>query len=402
MSNPNETIWTRNFICASLANMMLTLSHTSVNTLASTYASFLGAGAVLVGALTGIFFGVAVAMRPAAGPLTVRINSRKLMLGVYALGVIVNLGYALFSGIGWFIVFRVLNGIQYSVIGSLTMKIANDSLPKSKIASGIGAFCISNSMAHAVGPSIGVMLREFGTKVRGESMGFTLVFVFAALMMLLALIPCFCLRDMGRPKLNPKSVWYNEIISKPALAPALAMTLMMMSYSLFSAYMVPFADSKGISGIGLFFTVLAICLMITRPLSGKIADKRGLLLVSLPGAALFSLSFIVISKGNTLTAMLFAAVIASLTYGAANPGIQTMCMQTESPERSGVASNTLFLGVDLGFFFGPLLGSIIYSNYSYSIMFLSGIVPCIISALVILLAWPSFKKRRISLDTIAA
>lgn len=398
MKAPSESIWTRNFICASIANMMLALSHTSVNTLASTYAAYLGAGAVLVGALTGIFFGVAVAMRPIAGPLTVRINSRKLMICVYTLGAFVNLGYAAFGSIGWFLVFRVLNGIQYSIIGSLTMMIASDSLPKSKVASGIGAFCIGSSVAQALGPSFGVMIKEFGTNIRGESFGFTLVFLFASLMMMLSLIPCFCLRDMGKPKISSGSVWYKEIVSLPALAPAFAMALIMMSYSLFSAYMVPYAGSKGISGIGLFFTVLALCLMITRPLSGKIADKRGLFVVSLPGVVLFSLSFILIAIGNNLAIMLAAAVVASLTFGAAYPGIQTMCMQSDTPERSGVASNTLFLGVDIGYFFGPLLGSIIYSNYSYSAMYLSGVIPCIASGLIISLAWPAFKKRRISLD----
>ena len=88
------TIWSRNFICVLLANSLLVLSHNSVNTLVSTYATHLGAGPRIMGLLTGMFFGVALAMRPVAGPITTRIDKRKLMIFVYTLGCLVNIGYA--------------------------------------------------------------------------------------------------------------------------------------------------------------------------------------------------------------------------------------------------------------------------------------------------------------------
>jgi len=394
MSSPSESIWTKNFICASIANMLLAMAHTSVNTLASSYAAFLGAGAVLVGALTGIFFGVAVAMRPVAGPVTTRMNGKKLMIIVYTLGVIVHIGYAVFDSIGAFLAFRILNGIQYSVIGSLTMKIASDSLPKNKAASGIGAFGISLSVAHAIGPSAGAYLKELGTNLRGDGFGFTLVFLFATVVMAIAVIPCLLLDDPGTPKSIPGSVWYKEIISVPTLAPAAAMMLMIMSYTLFSAYMVPYAASKSIANISIFFTVLAVCLIFSRPISGKLADKHGLLVISLPGVVLFAIPFIMIARGNSLWVMLLAAVVASVTYGAAYPCLQTMCIQSDVPSRSGVTSNTLYLGYDLGAFLGPLLGGIIYAGSGYPTMFMTAAIPCVLSGLIIAVSWPMFKRRR--------
>ena len=271
-----ESIWHKNFICAIIANFLLAMAHTSVNTLASTYAAFLGAEAVLVGALTSIFFGVSVAMRPVAGPLTTRVNNRTLMIVVYILGVLVHIGYTVFIGVGPFLVFRILNGIQYSIIGSLTMKTASDSLPASKAASGIGVYCISNSAANALGPSAGVIARDIGTRAAGELFGFRCVFIFAGIMMILALIPVFCLNDPGRPRKIEGSVWYKEMFSPHALAPALSLMLLMMSYSLFSAYMVPYAAQKGIPSISIFFLVHAMCLVGTRPLFGMLADKYGL------------------------------------------------------------------------------------------------------------------------------
>ena len=393
MKKRPDSIWTHNFICALIISFLLAMSHTSVNTLASTYAAFLGAEAIMVGMLTSIFFGVSVAMRIGAGPLSTRINSRTLMITVYIFGVIVHAGYALFSSAGSFLFFRILNGIEYSVIGSLTMKVASDSLPKSRAASGIGVYCISNSAANALGPSAGIIAKNIGTALGGELLGFRFVFIFAGLMLLLALIPCFLLHDMGKPKPIPGSVWYKEILSLHALAPATALMLLIMSYSLFSAYMVPYAALKDIPNISIFFLVHALCLVGTRPFFGAVAERRGLLKVCLPGALLFTIPLVIIAKGSTLPVMLVAAVLAAVTHGAAYPTLQAMCMKAEPLEKSGVSSNTVYLGIDLGYFLGPLIGSAVYSAYSYETMYMSAVIPCFMAAAILVIFWPRLNKR---------
>ena len=94
-----QTIWTRNFICMMVANFLMLMSNFSTNTLVSTYASFLGAAPMLMGLLTGMFYGIALLMRPVAGPVQTRTNHRKLLIAVFAIGVVVNVGYALFHSI---------------------------------------------------------------------------------------------------------------------------------------------------------------------------------------------------------------------------------------------------------------------------------------------------------------
>ena len=64
----------------SLRIAALGLSLSAVNSLVSTYATFLGATAVLVGMLTGMFFGVAFAMRPISGPVVTKFDKKKLII----------------------------------------------------------------------------------------------------------------------------------------------------------------------------------------------------------------------------------------------------------------------------------------------------------------------------------
>ena len=123
-ANRGQTIWTRNFICMMAANFLQLMSNFSSNTLVSTYATYLGAGPTLMGFLTGMFFGIALALRPVAGPVQARLNHRKLLIAVFSLGCLVNIGYSLFHSIPMFLAIRVLHGVQYAFYGSLSRTVS--------------------------------------------------------------------------------------------------------------------------------------------------------------------------------------------------------------------------------------------------------------------------------------
>ena len=390
-----NTIWSRNFICVLIANSMLVLSHNSVNPLVSTYATHLGAGPKIMGLLTGMFFAVALAMRPVAGPATTRIDKRKLMLFVFSLGSIVNIGYALFHNITAFVIFRFFNGIQYALVGSLCITIAGDSLPDDKMASGLGVFGIGSAATTSIAPSIGLRLKELGTSIRDVDLGFTFVFAFAAIALAAALIPSFLLSPDKKTKeqLKEAGKWYTNIASKHAAAPALIMMLLVMAYSLYNSYIVPFGEEVGIDRIGIFFTVLACVMLGSRPLSGWLTDKFGLRKTLIPAILLFIISFIIVANSKSLPVILIGAVVAAAGYGAANPAGQSMCMQCETPVRRAVASNTLYIGMDIGFFLGPLLGGFVKDAANYREVILVGCIPALLAGIVFLASWRSCSKR---------
>ena len=392
----NTTIWNRNFICVMLGNVFLGFSNSSVNTLTSTFAKFLGAGVVLVGALTGMYFGVAFAMRPISGPLTMRLDKRKLLLFAFALGSLANLGYALTRSVGLFILFRVLTGIQYSMSGALSMTVASDSLPPEKLGSGLGIFGVTAALSVALGPSLGIGLKDYGTQVQGDSFGFTLVFLFAAVCLALALIPIFLLKLPKRTKeeLAGAGAWYRNIVAVNAISPAVLVMLFSIAYSLFGAYMYPYAKELGIAGIGTYFTVYAVVLLFSRPFGGKLVDKYGTLKMIMIGACIFAVSFVLVGLSRSLIALLGVAVVASIGYGLAYPAIQTMCIQAVPSVKRAVASNTNYFGIDLGLFLGPLLGGVIYSIAgTYSVMYIAAVVPLVLAMLVLRFTWKGYERN---------
>lgn len=393
-------MWNRNFICVVLTNFLLCLGHASVNPLVASYAKFLNANEYMMGLLTGMFYGVALAIRPVAGPVTTKAEKRTLLIAVFAIGCVANLGYALFQTIPMFVFFRFLSGIQYGFVGSLIMTLAGNSLPPEKLASGMGIYGVGAAIGTAIAPTAGIYLLEMGTRLGGERVGFRLAFMFASVMMLLAVIPSVMLLPERKTKLERQQAgaWYTNILSAPVLPPAAVMCLLIMAFSLYNVYMVEYAAERGIAGIGAFFPVMAGTLVFSRPMSGHLTDKYGAAKTIFPGMVVFALSFVIVATGRSLTALLIGAAVAALGYGTTQPAIQAMCLQSVPRLKSGVASNTAYMGLDLGLFLGPLYGSVVYGHYNFSVMYMTAIAPIAAAIVIFALIIPGYNRRRAQLS----
>ena len=383
---------------------MLGISHFSVNPLVASYAIHLGASALVMGILTGLFFGVALSMRPIAGPVITKFDKRKLMIMVFAIGGVANIGYALFHNISAFILFRFLHGVQYSLVGTLTMTLAGDSLPKEKMASGMGIYGLCGSIGMAVGPYIGLNLLHFGTYLRDESFGFTSVFLFAMMSFFVGIIPSYILLPDRKTKQDILSTgaWYKNIASVHAIAMSIVMFFNFVGWSLYNVYIVEYAKELEISGISAFYTVLAMGLMITRPASGLLTDRLGLDRILPPALILFAVSFLIIGFSKSIGTMLAGAAIAAIGFGSFQPALFSMCILSETPLKRSVASNTLYIGIDLGFFLGPIMGSIVYEMYNYSIMFKTASLMIFVAFIVLISSLPAYHRRRRVLEAMEA
>jgi MFS family permease len=390
------TIWNRNFICVILTNFMLCIAHYSVNPLVASYAIHLGASALIMGLLTSLLYGVALSMRPVAGPVTTKFDKRKLMIMVFTLGGVVNIGYALFHSITTFILFRFLHGVQYSLVGSLTMTLAGDSLPKEKMASGMGIYGLGAAIAMAIGPTVGINLLKFGTDIRNESYGFTCAFLFAMIILFLAAIPSYILLPDKKTKEDILSTgaWYRNIASVHAIPITIVMFFIVIGWALYNTYIVEFAKEQGIVGISSFFTALALVLIISRPASGYLTDRFGLARILSTALVLYAISFIIVGSSKSIGTMLAGAVIAAIGFGSSQPALLSMCIQSETPLKRSVASNTIYIGMDLGLFLGPIIGSIVYELYNYSVMFKTGSFIVLLAFISFILILPGYHRRR--------
>jgi MFS family permease len=146
------------------------------------------------------------------------------------------------------------------------------------------------------------------------------------------------------------------MFAREALDKALALMLLAMSFACMTSYLVLYGYLLGIEGVGLYFTVYALCLIVTRPLFGTLADRFSAPRVLVVGILFFAASYIALSLARDMTGLLIAAVLGSAGFGSCAPLVQTLGLSSVPAERRGAASNTVFTGLDLGMLFGPVLG----------------------------------------------
>jgi len=389
------TIWNKNFICVMISNFMLCMAHFSINPLVATYAEFLHATPRLIGLLAGMFFGVALAMRPFTGTVVTKIDKKKLLVFVFVLGAVANIGYALFHSIPAFVAFRIIHGLQFSLVGLVLTTLAGDNVPKDKMISGIGIFGISGASASAIAPSIGDSLIRFGMGIRGETFGFTILFLYGAVIFIIAIIPAMMIASDNKTKEEVASVgaWYKTIFSIHALPIMFIVFMVMIPHSMIHTYMFDFGREQGIAGISIFYLALAITLTVTRPLSGMLTDKLGLEKIMYPGLTLMAVSMFVIGSSNDLVMAVVGAVMFAVGFGSTQPSFSAMCMQMESPIKRGVASNTLYIGLDLGLFLGPVVGGVVRDVGNFSIMYRTAAVPIVIAIIAFAIILPVYRRR---------
>lgn len=390
-----STIWTRGFCCILISNICANMSMFAVNTYITTYMSFLGVGAALAGVVAGLFYATGLLMRPVSGPMQAALNKKKLMTATYLLSVVVNFAYAFCPNVALFVAFRLLHGVQLAFFGSLALTIASDSLPEERMNSGIGIFGLSGIVAQALGPSLSTFVKGLGEAAGGPQGGFRAIFLSAAFFSLLSVIPCFFLPDEGENREKKAAgAWYKNIIALPALMPSAIIGLFTLASILYTTYIIPYGEYKGIPNAGIFFTVNAVIMVITRPFLGRFTDKYGQNRAFYPGILLYMASFVVIATARNTFMLGLSAALAAVGAGLVSPAAQAMALQSVKNERRPVASNTVYTLMDVGNFLGPTLGGMMLASGNYERMFLSALLPLGLSAVIFALGWKSYVRNR--------
>jgi len=367
-------VWNPIFIRIFIANMFMQMSQFMMNTLTPQYVSHLGASAGVVGIVASMFAVTALGMRIFSGPVTMSFSQKKVA-AIAAMGIAAAFClYGLSTTVPMVIVARLLHGCGMSFTAPAALAIASDTLPRYKLGTGIGYFSIGQAAATALGPGIGLALIPV--------IGYHRIYFIGALVMVLAAALIFTMK-LPEPASRKKfSISLNTIVAREALVPMALILFLTMANNNINAFLVLFAQSRGVSNIGLFFTVYAVVLLVSRALVAPLSDRLGARKIILPAMILFALSMVLIGISTTLPMFLAAAVIYAVGFGSCQPAIQTLCIKSVSPERRGVAGSTNYVGMDIGSLFGPVCAGAIADRYGYAPMFLSLTIPIAVSVVL--------------------
>ena len=301
---------------------------------------------------------------PPAGLLIDRVNKKHLLMTCTLINGLATFGYILAPNTAVLLVLRMLHGISFTVAISTNMGWISDFIPQKRLGEGMGYYSIGQVIAMAAAPTIGIEI--------SEQIGIDSTFLLAALLLAAASIGMSFLPStavLPQKKFSLAALRLTDIVSLPLLPLSLIGGLFSMGNGLASSFLVLLAQERSIPDIGLYFTVNALCLLLTRPLAGKLYDRRGLSFVLYPALLCAILEALLLGHAAGLGMILAAAVIKAFGQGTAQPSLQAECLRRSGSAQRGLAASTFFIGANSGQGFGPLAGGAIASAFGYTAMF---------------------------------
>lgn len=385
-TTPPTTIWNRMFLSIFFVNMAFNLGQQMSNSLLSLYAKSTGAPADQIGQLMSMFAVTALIFRFVAGPAMSAFERKRLVCMSTLLMTTAYLGFsfspAIASALGVSVIsvmkcFRLLQGVGNAFGNSCCLTIVADTLPRDKFTTGMGYYALAQVIAQAIGPTIGVFLRDL--------VGYNRVYIIFAGVMLVATAATLQIRTAPQKRL-PFRLNLDNMIAKECLVPATVTLLVAMGFTSINAFMLVYAEERGITGASLFFTVYALTMLVTRPLVGRLTDRYGFVKVAVPSVLMTALSLNLIGASVNLYMLLLAAFVNAFGYGAVQPMLQSLCMKAVPPERRGSASSTNYIFMDIATIIGPTLCGFVARLFGYTpLMWLAVSAPIVLGAIFILL-----------------
>lgn len=370
-------IWNKSFISLMFGSFAMNMGLTMSNSLLAKYADSMGAPSSQIGILMGVYALSALFFKIFSAPSIDTFNKKYLSVISSIFFAITFIGFAVSKSIPSLIVFRLIQGVGMCFGTSVFLTLASEMLPKDKYSSGIGYFSLAQVLATAIGPAIGLYILSLTN--------YKVTYVINACVVLLAAVFISRIKYQFKKTKKLKIVLKN-IIAKEALFTMLIMTFLVIGTSIVNSFLIVFAAKKGITeGIGFYFTISGITLLVSRPTIGRLTDRYGLVKVCLPALCCNIIGYFLISFSNSLLVFFAASFICALGYGACQPVLLALAMKCVPRNRRGAASCTAYIGMDFGNLMGPTIAGFVAQTFNYVFMWRIMTVPFLLAILTVFL-----------------
>ena len=389
MQSQQVKLWNKDFILIIVINFLVFMNHLMILSTFPFYIEYLGGSEAVAGFAAALFSIIAVVFRPFIGWMLDN-GKRKIILIIGLCGMaLMPIGYLVFATLYLAFVCRMLHGASLAFSNTSTSTIATDIIPKPRFAEGMGMFGLATALATAVAPALGLALMDY--------MGFTMLFLFAAVSIVIALI-LFLMMKVPKVEVEKKPLNLKGLIDKDAVPASATALVFMLTYGALENFTAKFAAEQNLPSGGIFFAVMAVALLLTRLLAGKVTDRHGESFFAYSCNAAMLIAFLLMGLFPNVVTYLLAAVLAGFGFGGLEPALQSMAVAIAPPERRGSANSTFLCAYDIGIGVGGGIAGVLISSFGYSQMFVIMTVFNILSVVIYVL-WgrnhpSSFTYRR--------
>lgn len=247
---------------------------------------------------------------------------------------------------------------------------------------------IGQILGMAIGPNVGILIAEHYSYQLSFVVSGVVIMISGLMVLALQYKPGLLSDSKASRKSHngeKQALRLKDFLAIELMPNAIFAAVFMLGNGLIMSFLVLMGEERGIEGVGLYFIVYAVVVLLTRPLAGKITDRKGAAFVIIPGYIFTAGAMLLIGMSYNVWPIMLAAVLFSIGAGVAMPAIQADCLLKLDRTRSGVATGTYFIGLDIGMTTGPIVGGIVASSFGFAATFYSAATLMVVGFFVYLL-----------------
>ncbi len=355
-----ERLWSKDFIIVSMINFLIYLVFFLLMVIMASYAVDKYRTSTGIGGLvSGIFIIGILIGRLGTGRIIEDVGSKKVLITGSLLYIITSALYFAAMNLPLLILMRFLHGFAFGVANTATGTIAAQIIPRGRHGEGIGYYSMSQILATALGPYLGIVL--------SQRVDFTIIFLVASIVAAISFAISFAVSQPGKkiPKQVQAKVMkrfqVSEFLEFKAIPISIIVMIVGFGYSVVLSFLSLYSRQLNLEkAASFFFLIYAIVVIVSRPFSGRFLDTRGANFVVYPCLVFFAIGMLVLSQANHGVTLLVSGAIIGLGYGNFLSCGQAISVKSTSPNRFGLATATYYMFLDVGFGVGPyLFGSLV-------------------------------------------
>lgn len=387
----SEKLWNSQYLKVMLCNFLLFFAFYLLTPLLPIYLdSEFQADKDMIGIVLSGYVIATLLVRPFSGFVVDSFDRHKVLTLCFFVFFICFAGYLGASTLLMFAIVRTMHGIPFGATTVANSTAAIDVLPSSRRNEGIGYYGLSNNLAMAVAPSVGIYIYHLTNN-------FQLLFW---LSLALAFLGFLCSTSVKLPKKEkvegkPKLSLDHFFLGRAWLL-AINISFFGLCWGVMSNYVALYGkEEMGITdGTGIFFMILSLGLFTSRLFGakslrqGRMTHNASLgVMLSLAGYSLFA--FVAQPWSFYLSALLIG-----LGNGQMYPAFLNMFIKVARHDQRGTANSSILISWDLGMGLGILIGGIIAENISFRAAFYTCALMQGVGMLLFLIYTRTFFERR--------
>lgn len=361
-----ERLWNRNYCKAMVGNFMLFFSFYLLTPLLPIYLdSQFAADKDMMGLVLSGYVVAALLVRPFSGFIVDTFDRKKVLSICFFIFFLLFTGYIGAGTLLMFAVVRTLHGLPFGAVTVANSTVAIDSLPSSRRNEGIGFYGLSNNLAMAFAPSIGIWIYH-------STDNFTLLFWIALATALIGFLAVTSIKTIKRDaKKDKQPISLDRFFLTRGWLLAINIMCFGLCWGIMSNYVAIYGQEElGITdGTGIFFMILSAGLFVSRIQGSRALAKGKIVENAALGVILSLIGFTLFASVEQPWAYYLSAAFIGIGNGHMYPAFLNMFIKIARNDQRGTANSSILTSWDLGMGLGILAGGFLLEYISYSAAF---------------------------------